>query len=82
MVATIQNRGYYPYVTDPDEVQQISAQSGRSDKLFLTEAMKTMQRWMEYADAKLEGTGMRCFVCPGNDDMFEIDDVISALQAC
>ena len=37
-----------------------------------------MQRWMEYADAKLEGTGMRCFVCPGNDDMFEIDAVIAA----
>jgi Icc-related predicted phosphoesterase len=33
---------------------------------------------MEYADAKLEGTGIRCYVCPGNDDMFEIDDVIAA----
>ncbi len=56
--------------------QQISATPGRSDELFLQEALKTMQHWMEYADAKLEGTGMRCFVCPGNDDMFEIDDVI------
>ena len=76
MVATIQNRGYYPYVTDPDEVDSISATPGRSDELFLQEALATVQRWMEYADAKLEGTGMRCFVCPGNDDMFEIDDVI------
>ncbi len=76
MVATIKNRGYYPYVTDPDEVQQISSTPGRSDELFLKEAITTMQRWMEYADSKLEGTGMRCFVCPGNDDMFEIDDVI------
>lgn len=76
MVATIKNRGYYPYVTDPDEVQQISSTPGRSDELFLKEALTTMQRWMEYADSKLEGTGMRCFVCPGNDDMFEIDDVI------
>ncbi len=76
MAATIQNRGYYPYVTDPDEVQQISATPGRSDELFLKEATRTMQRWMEYADGKLEGTGLRCFVCPGNDDMFEIDDII------
>jgi Icc-related predicted phosphoesterase len=76
MVATIQNRGYYPYVTNPDEVQQISSDQGRSDELFLREALDTMRRWMEYADAKLEGTGLRCFVCPGNDDMFEIDDVI------
>src|SRR5574340_1021823 len=29
MVSTIQNRGYYPYVTDPDEVAHISAAPGR-----------------------------------------------------
>jgi Icc-related predicted phosphoesterase len=76
MVATIQNRGYYPYITNPDEVQSISATQGRSDELFLSEALATMRRWMEYADTRLEGTGMRCFVCPGNDDMHEIDEVI------
>jgi Icc-related predicted phosphoesterase len=76
MVATIQNRGYYPYVTDPDEVAQIAATPGRSDELFLQEALKTVSRWMEYADAKLQGSGIRAFVCPGNDDMFEIDDVL------
>ena len=76
MVSTIQNRGYYPYVTDPDEVNQISATPGRSDELFLQEALKTVQRWMEYADSKLAGTGIRAYVCPGNDDMFEIDDVL------
>jgi Icc-related predicted phosphoesterase len=76
MVVTIQNRGYYPYVTAPDEVQDISANQGRSDELFLQEALKTMHRWLDYADAKLEGTSLRCFVCPGNDDMFEVDEVI------
>lgn len=76
MVSTIKNRGYYPYVTDPDEVQHLSTVPGASDTLFLKEALNTVGKWMEYADAKLEGTGMRCFVCPGNDDMFEIDDVI------
>jgi Icc-related predicted phosphoesterase len=76
MASTIKNRGYYPYVTDPDEVAEISNTAGRSDELFLKEALNTMQRWMDYADTKLDGTPLRCFVCPGNDDMFEIDDVI------
>ena len=76
MIGTIQNRGYYPYVTDPDEVDQIAGNPGTADKLFLDEALKTVQRWMEYADAKLEGTPIRAFVCPGNDDMFEIDDIL------
>jgi Icc-related predicted phosphoesterase len=76
MVTAIQNRGYYPYLTDPDEVNDISANPARADDLFRKEAVATMQRWMEYADAKLQNTSLRCFVCPGNDDMFEIDDVI------
>jgi hypothetical protein len=78
MAATIQNRGYYPYVTTPDEVNEISSTPGRSDALFLDQVMTTVQRWMDYADAKLAGTGIRCFVCPGNDDVFEIDAAIAA----
>ncbi|OGO09525.1 MAG: hypothetical protein A2Z66_10195, partial [Chloroflexi bacterium RBG_13_66_10] len=78
MAATIQNRGYYPYITDPDDVAQISSTPGRTDELFLNQALTTMQRWMDYADSKLEGSGVRCYVCPGNDDVFEIDPVIAA----
>jgi Icc-related predicted phosphoesterase len=78
MVQTIHNRGYYPYVTNPDEVTAISSTPGKSDELFLDQVLKTMQRWMDYADTKLAGTGIRCYVCPGNDDMFQIDEVIAA----
>ncbi|HJW89371.1 MAG TPA: hypothetical protein VJ436_01885 [Anaerolineales bacterium] len=77
-VQMIQNRGYYPYLTDPGEVEEIIARPGGSDTLFVEQALKTLQRWMEYADAKLAGTGIQAYVCPGNDDMFEIDAVIAA----
>jgi len=76
MVKTIQDRGYYPYVTDPDEINEISDTPDGTDKLFLDQTIKTISRWMEYADEKLSGTGTLCYVCPGNDDMFEIDPVI------
>jgi Icc-related predicted phosphoesterase len=78
MIQTIQNRGYYPYLTDPDEVQMIASDPERSDKLFMEQVIGTLQRWMEYADTKLSGTGMRCYVCPGNDDVMDIDAVIAA----
>jgi Icc-related predicted phosphoesterase len=78
MAHTIRNRGYYPYVTNPDEVNEISSTSGKSDVLFLQQALETAQQWMDYADSKLAGTGIRCYVCPGNDDMFEIDQVIAS----
>ena len=78
MAAAIQNRGYYPYVTDPEEVADISGTPGKSDDLFSREVIKTLERWMDYADNKLAGTGLKCYVCPGNDDIMEIDPVITA----
>ncbi len=78
MVATIQNRGYYPYITNPDEVAEISSDPHGSEKLFVKEVSETAQRWMDYADAKLAGTGIRCYVCPGNDDILELDPVIAS----
>jgi Icc-related predicted phosphoesterase len=64
-------------VTEPDEVAEISSTPGRSDDLFLVQVTQTLERWMEYADDKLAGTGISCYVCPGNDDIFEVDDVIA-----
>lgn len=78
MSATIQNRGYYPYVTNPDEVNEISSTPGKSDALFMDMVLATVDRWMDYADNKLAGTGVRCYVCPGNDDVFEIDAAIAS----
>jgi len=76
MVRMIQDRGYYPYLTNPDEVHEISSTPGRSDALFLEQTLKTVERWVGYAESKLGGTDMRVYVCPGNDDMFEIDAVL------
>ena len=81
MVQTIQNRGYYPYVTEPDEMEILSSTQGKSDELFSEQVIKTIQRWMGYADMKLAGTGVRCYVCPGNDDMIQIDEVIAGSKS-
>lgn len=81
MVKSIQNRGYYPYVSDPDEVMEIANTPGKSDELFTQEVLKTLERWMDYADEKLAGTGLKCYVCPGNDDVLEIDPVIIASKS-
>jgi len=81
MAATIQNRGYYPYVTNPDEMNDISSTSGKSDALFTDIVLATINRWMEYADNKLDGTGIHCYVCPGNDDVSEVDAAIAASKS-
>jgi Icc-related predicted phosphoesterase len=72
----IKSRGYYPYRTTPDEIHDLNADPGRVDQIFHTEVLTTAEQWLAYADEKLEGTGIRCYVAPGNDDMFELDDLI------
>jgi len=76
MEKRIRSRGYYPYRTTPDEVQEINADPHRLNRLFVSEALKTIERWLAYADERLIQNGARCYVCPGNDDVFEIDDLI------
>jgi Icc-related predicted phosphoesterase len=43
--------------------------------------LEGVDRWMKLAAEKLRGTGTRCFVCPGNDDEMEVDDVIRRAEA-
>lgn len=78
MLKRIRSRGYYPYVTDLDEIAELEKKPEKIQALFRSEALSTFQRWMELADSKLEGTGLRVYVCPGNDDMFAVDDLVRA----
>jgi uncharacterized protein len=69
-------RGYYPFRTDPDEVQRLSENEAEWHALFQEKMLGTVEKWMELADERLAGTGIRCFCCPGNDDQFEVDEII------
>jgi Icc-related predicted phosphoesterase len=73
---SVRRRGYYPFRTTPDELREYEADPGRADRFFHEQMLATVERWMALADERLEGSGMRCFVCPGNDDQFDIDAVI------
>ena len=76
----IKSRGYYPYRTSRDEIAELNAQPERVDDIFHQEVLKTAEEWLAYADEKLEGTGIRCYVAPGNDDMFELDDLVRSAK--
>ena len=69
-------RGYYPFRVDPDELRELAEDEPRWHKLFEDHMLATVKKWMEMADEKLAGTGIRCYVCPGNDDQLNVDEVI------
>jgi Icc-related predicted phosphoesterase len=77
---SVRRRGYYPFRTTPDEMAELEKDEKLRNALFHTEMLGTVERWMQMADGKLEGTGIECFVSPGNDDQFEVDEIISAAR--
>jgi uncharacterized protein len=74
---SVQRRGYYPFRTAPDEMAELESDEKLRDELFHEKMLGTVERWMRRADEKLAGTGVECFVSPGNDDQFEVDEIVS-----
>ncbi len=78
LIKRVRSRGYYPYLTNPDEIAELEKEPERVHQIFVNEVLKVMQQWMDLADKKLDGTDMKVYCCPGNDDMFAIDDLVRA----
>ena len=76
----VRRRGYYPFRTTQDELAEYEADPDRADRFFHEQMLATVERWMALAQERLAGTGIVCFVCPGNDDQFDIDEVIRAAE--
>jgi uncharacterized protein len=72
----VRRRGYYPFRATAAELRELQEDDERADRLFHEQMLATVERWMELADERLAGSGLRCLVCPGNDDQFEIDEVV------
>ncbi len=72
----VRRRGYYPFRTTPEELMEFEANEQLRDELFSKHMLQTVERWMRLADERLAGSGIECFVCPGNDDQFEVDQIM------
>ena len=50
------------------------------DARFQAVMLDNVERWMALGDERLAGTGIRCIVSPANDDIFELDPIISRAE--
>lgn len=76
MERRVGSRGYYPFRVTPEQLDEFAADPTQVDVFFHRQMLALLERWMALADERLEGAGLRCYVCPGNDDSPETDDVI------
>jgi Icc-related predicted phosphoesterase len=73
---TIEMMGYYWVHQTPDEYRDYKGDPKKVDRLFNELMMKRLQEWIALADERLAGTSYKVYMAPGNDDHFEVDQVI------
>jgi Icc-related predicted phosphoesterase len=72
----IRRKGYYPLHVTPERLQELDENEDKRKECFQQIMLDGVRRWMDMAAEKLHGSGVRVFVCPGNDDEMEVDDVV------
>jgi Icc-related predicted phosphoesterase len=70
------NSGLYTERMDPDEYQHFADHPDEVEHLFDKVMRRTVQRWLEYAKAKLEDSPVIIYNAPGNDDPLAVDEVL------
>ncbi len=74
----IRFNGFYPYICDPGEVERLEKEPEHLDRVFKELMSEQLTRWLAIAQERLEPQGVPCFVMPGNDDDFFIDDALNS----
>ena len=72
----VRRKGYYPLRMSVERLHELDRDPEKRAETFQLVMLEGVQRWMEMAKDKLGGSGVRIFVCPGNDDEMEVDDVV------
>jgi Icc-related predicted phosphoesterase len=85
MQQAISTNGMYALIVDQDEALSLAEDSAGRDRAFEKALLDELRLWIEFADERLAGTGVRAYVIPGNDDPWSIDEVLasgSSVDAC
>jgi uncharacterized protein len=70
----IRKAGFYPVRMTRQEFQGMDAAA--IDKLFVQEMRNVVLGWVRLAEERLAGSGIRVFMMPGNDDQFDVDEML------
>jgi len=70
--------GSYTQVVSESEFKELEANPANVNQLFTEVMVQKMKDWMALAEERLGKTSVRCYISPGNDDLFELDPVLSS----
>jgi Icc-related predicted phosphoesterase len=76
MIERIGMLGFYYKIMGDDEFQDTQSDPKKIDALFHELARQRLVTWVDLAETRLAGTGIKCFVTGGNDDDPEVLEAI------
>lgn len=76
--AQIRMAGFYPYLTEPKEMEELQHDEKKVDALFKKLMLDNVKRWVDMAEQRLKGTGISVYITGGNDDLREITPVLQS----
>ncbi len=74
----IRDLGLYPYQMTEEKLTAVLHDQGAIDALFLQIMRETLERWLNLADERLRGKGVRLYVMLGNDDEPVLREVLAS----
>jgi len=76
LISRLGTLGFYHKVIEEDEFKVLQENPETVDSLFHQLARERLASWVDLAETRLAGTGIKCFVTGGNDDDPEVLSVI------
>lgn len=78
---TVRDASGYPFLTTPDDNAKIEGQQDRIEALFEKLAFDVLEQWLQLAEERLKGSGVKIYLTGGNDDPLQISKVIRKYES-
>lgn len=79
--ARIRDMGFYPYRTTDEELEHTWNDPAAVQEVFMSLMRETLYRWLDLAQERLAGTGIRLYAMTGNDDPHELKAILRSSPA-
>lgn len=78
LAARAADSGLYTRAMSRKEVGELSADPKEVTRVFNEAMVSRVGEWMDLAEERLGKSGVKCYISPGNDDIFDIDRALSS----
>jgi uncharacterized protein len=78
VVARATDAGLYTRIMSKKEFDEMSADPKSVTATFNKAMVDRVSEWMRLAEERLGNTDVKCYISPGNDDLFDVDPVLSS----